>query len=210
MPSAEDWAKALAEQIVSLMDEVKASKARAMALGEQISRAQLEANTAKARAQALSDEVARATAEAQKAEATAAALTKETAQAEAEAQTAEAKAITLGEQLSKAQAEANAEMLANAETVAVYPAGRYECKGCAQSVMFTSPTSTLPICENCGSQEYKGHEPEMTKVMPTPGKRYHAGMYQCGSCGARVAVATDTDALPPCDFCEQTGLEPVK
>lgn len=210
MPSAEDWAKALAEQIVSLMDEVKASKARAMALGEQISRAQLEANTATARAQALSDEVARATAEAQKAETTAATLTKEMAQAEVEAQTAEAKAIVLGEQLSKARAEANAEMLANAETVEVYPAGRYECKGCAQSVMFTAPTSTLPICENCGSQEYTGQAPEITKVLPKQGKRYHAGMYQCGSCSARVAVATDTDTLPACDFCGQTGLVPVK
>lgn len=210
MPSAEDWAKALAEQIVSLMDEVKASKARALALGEQVSRAQLEANTASARAQALGDEVTRALAEAKKAEASAADLTKEMTQAEAEAQAAEAKAITLGEQLSKAQAEARTEMHANAETVVVYPAGRYECKGCAQSVMFTTPTSTLPICENCGSQEYGGHEPEITKVMPTPGMRYHAGMYQCGSCGARVAVATDTDSFPPCDFCGQSGLEPVK
>lgn len=209
MPSAEEWAKALAEQIVGLMDEAKAAKASASAMVEQINQAQMEANTARARAEALQNEAVRAAAEAEKAEARATALNKKVAEVEARAQSAEAKAVTLGEQLIKAQAEAEAERFANAETVEVYPAGRYECATCGQSVLFTSETSTLPLCDNCGGQEYKGHAPKMTKVLPEPGKKYKPGMYQCGSCGARVAVAVETNSLPPCDLCGQSGLVPV-
>lgn len=210
MPSAEDWAKALAEQIVTLMDEAKASKATARALKDQISQSKMEAKTAKARAEALQKEVAKASTEAKTAKARAKALQSKAVEAQAQAQAAEAQAVTLGDQLIKAQAEVEAERYANAKSVAVYPAGRYECKACGQSVMFTSDTVTLPQCHNCGSQEYKGHEPKMKKVLPEPGKKHQPGMYQCGSCGARVAVAVATNTLPACDLCGQTGLVPVE
>ncbi len=210
MPSAEDWAKALAEQIVTLMDEAKASKAKALALKNQISQSKMEAKTAKARAEALQKEAAKAVTEAKQADAMAEALLAKVAKAQAKAQAAEAKAVTLGDQLIKAQAEVEAERYANAKSVAVYPAGRYECKVCGQSVLFTSDTVTLPQCHNCGSQEFKGHEPKMKKVLPEPGKKYQPGMYQCGNCGARVAVAVATNSLPECDLCGQTGLEAVE
>ena len=64
-------------------------------------------------------------------------------------------------------------------------------------------------CENCGSREYKGHEPEVIEIKPPPPKRYQAGMYQCDSCGARVALAEDTDDLPECDFCAGGKLKPL-
>ncbi|MDH5633463.1 MAG: zinc ribbon-containing protein [Gammaproteobacteria bacterium] len=209
MPSAEEWSKALAQQIVAIMNEAKAAQAKAQALASQAADAQMSAKAARLKLDALKDEMARAGADAELAEARAEAYAKEQLQAEAEARAAEAKAIALGEQLSQAQAEAEAEAMAKAETVAVYQPGRYECRGCGQNVLFTEATTTLPVCDNCGGQEYRGQEPVMTKIMPTPGKQYRAGMYHCKSCGARVAVPADTNSLPACEFCGQAGLAPV-
>lgn len=123
-----------------------------------------------------------------------------------EAKAAEARAKQLGEQVMQALAQAKAEAEA-ARTILEYPAGRYECKGCAEAVLFTEPMQALPACGNCGSLEYVGHEPKVTRLEPPPPRKYPAGMYECGACGARIAVAVGTDALSPCDLC---GAEQLK
>ena len=138
------------------------------------------------------------------------ALAKEVKKAMKEPKAAEARVMKLGKQMVKAVAEAKAEVEAATRTILRYPSGRYECAGCRQSVVFSEATEELPECENCGSREYKGHEPEVIEIKPPPPKRYHAGMYQCDGCRARIALAEDTDDLPECDFCGGGKLQPIE
>jgi Zn finger protein HypA/HybF involved in hydrogenase expression len=133
------------------------------------------------------------------------ALAREMMKAMKEAKAAEARAKQLGDAITQALAEARAEAEA-ARTIVEYPTGRYECASCGHSVLFTEPTRQLPACDNCGSHQYRGHDPKVTKVEPPPPKRYAAGLYECGSCGARIAVVAETDALSPCDICGSTKL----
>lgn len=133
-------------------------------------------------------------------------LAHEMMQAMKEAKAAEARAKKLGEEVLQALVQAKAEAEA-ARTIVEYPTGRYECKGCRRSVLFTEPTRELPACDNCGGREFTGHEPKIIKIKPPPPKKYSAGMYQCTGCGERIAVAVDTDKLPPCDFCGADKLQ---
>ena len=137
------------------------------------------------------------------------ALAEEVRKAMGQVKAAEARVTKLSKEMAKALAEARAETEAATRTIVRYPSGRYDCAGCGQSVIFSEPTEELPECENCGSREYKGHEPEVIEIKPPPPKRYQAGMYQCDSCGARVALAEDTDDLPECDFCAGGKLKPL-
>lgn len=135
------------------------------------------------------------------------ALAREVTKAINEARAAEARVRKLAEEWKRALAEAKAE--ADVERVIVeYPSGRYECKGCRHTVLFTEPARELPVCENCGSREYAGHEPKVTRITPPPPKKYPAGMYECAGCGARVALAMDMDELSPCEMCGATKLQP--
>jgi DNA-directed RNA polymerase subunit RPC12/RpoP len=134
------------------------------------------------------------------------ALAREMMKAMKEAKAAEARAKQLGEAVIQALAEARAEAEA-ARTIVEYPTGRYECASCGHSVLFTEPTRQLPKCDNCGNRAYRGHEPTVTKVKPPPPKKYPAGLYECGSCGARIAVAVEADALSPCDICGSARLK---
>lgn len=136
------------------------------------------------------------------------ALAKEVMKAMREARAAEARVAVLSKEMANAVAEAKAEAEAAAQpkTIFQYPAGRYECASCRHGVLFTEPTEELPECDNCGSREYTGHEPTVTVIAPPAPKLYQAGMYQCDSCGARIAVAVGTDELSPCEFCGQQGL----
>ncbi len=122
------------------------------------------------------------------------------------AKAAEGRAKELSEQMMQALAEAKAEAEA-ARTIIEYPSGRYDCKSCGHSVLLTESTRELPGCDNCGSREYDGAEPTITKIEPPPPKKYPAGVYECAGCGARIAVAEDADALAACDFC---GADEVK
>ena len=125
-----------------------------------------------------------------------------------EAKAAEVRAKKLGEEVMQALAEAKAEAEA-ASTVLEYPSGRYECKSCRHSVLFTESTRELPACDNCGAREFEGQAPRVIKVKPPPPKKYPAGMYECAGCGARIAVAVDTDVLSPCDLCGAIELRAV-
>lgn len=137
------------------------------------------------------------------------ALAREMKQAIMEAKTAEARAKRLGEEVMLALAEAKKE--AEAESIIVeYPIGRYECKRCGVSTIFSLPYRELPTCDNCGSREYVGAEPTITKVTLPPPKRYAAGMYECAACRTRVVVAEDSDELTPCDICGAMKLRPLK
>lgn len=121
---------------------------------------------------------------------------------------AEAKVRRLGDELKQVLAQARAEAEA-ARTIVEYPSGRYECAKCRHSTLFTEPTQELPECMNCGSREWTGHEPTITRIEPPPPKRYPAGMYECTKCGVRTAVGEDTDALPPCELCGADALKAV-
>lgn len=137
------------------------------------------------------------------AQAKAEALAKQVMAAMAESKAAEARAVALGEKMMKAVAQAKKEAKAaqKARTIVEYPSGRYECGQCGHSVLITTATNKLPECDNCGSDKIKGHEPKVTKIEPPAPKKYKAGMYQCGGCEARAAVAVDTNHLPDCDYC---------
>ena len=128
------------------------------------------------------------------------ALAQEMKQALKEAKAAEARAKRLSEEVMQALAEAKLEAEA-ASVIIEYPIGRYECKHCQQSTIFSHAYRDLPACENCGSREYIGAEPTITKIMPPPPKKYAAGLYECGVCHTRFVVAEDTDELSPCDMC---------
>lgn len=194
MGSARKQAKTLAEKIMKLMGQAKALEAKADALGEEVARAEAQAVAARARADEFREQMAAAM---------------------RDAKSSEAKAIGLGEEMKRvlveAQAEARveAEEQARANAVKEWPAGRYECVGCGQSVLFTEPARKLPVCENCGSTSYRGHEPKIIKMKPPAAKKYPAGMYQCRDCGARIAVPLDTDKLSNCDFCGGKTLAPL-
>ncbi|MFQ6023205.1 MAG: hypothetical protein ACE5NW_10835 [Acidiferrobacterales bacterium] len=134
------------------------------------------------------------------------ALAREMMKAMKEAKAAEARVKQLGEELMQVLTEAKAEAEA-ARTIVEYPSGRYDCKSCGQSVLFTEPTRELPACDNCGSREYEGSEPTVTKIKPPPPKKYPAGLYECAGCGARIAVAVETDVLSACDLCGADKLK---
>lgn len=124
------------------------------------------------------------------------------------AKAAEVRAKELAQEVLEALAEAKAEAEA-ARTVIEYPSGRYECKGCGQVVLFTESCQELSACGNCGSVEYDGAKPKVTKIKPPPPKKFAAGIYECGGCGARMAVAEETDVLSACDICGAGKLEAV-
>ena len=128
-------------------------------------------------------------------------------QALREAKAASARARELGDAVLEALAQARADV-EQARTIVEYPTGRYECKRCRQSVLFTEPTAELPACQNCGSREYDGAAPTMTRIQPPPPKKFLAGMYECGACKTRVALAFDVDVLSPCEFCGSNRLQP--
>lgn len=137
------------------------------------------------------------------------ALAQEMKRAIMEAKTAEARAKRLGEEVMLALAEAKKEV--ETESIIIeYPIGRYECKRCGVSSIFSLPYRELPPCDNCGSREYVGAEPTITRVMPSPPKRYAAGMYECAACRTRVIVGEDTDELTPCDICGAMKLRPLQ
>lgn len=125
-----------------------------------------------------------------------------------EIKAAEVKLKHLGDELMQTLAAAKAEAQV-ARTIVEYPTGRYECAKCRHSTLFTEPTEDLPACDNCGGREWVGHQPKVTKIEPPPPKRYAAGMYECGQCGVRTAVATDTDELSPCELCGADKLRPL-
>jgi len=135
-------------------------------------------------------------------------LAQEMRKAIRDAKAAEARARRLGEEVMQALAEAREE--AEASSVIVeYPVGRYECKRCGQSTILSRPYRDLPACDNCGSHDYVGAEPKVTRIEPPPPKQYPAGLYECAACGTRVALATDDDELPACDLCGATELRPL-
>ncbi|GMR17893.1 MAG: hypothetical protein BMS9Abin33_0288 [Gammaproteobacteria bacterium] len=136
------------------------------------------------------------------------ALAKQVMAAMKQARAAETRAITLGEEMKKALLEAKAEAEAAARVV-IYPSGRYECTQCGESVLFTEESTDLPECAMCGSRSYKGHAPRVLEQKRPPPKKYPAGMYQCTSCSARVAVAVDTNELSACDLCGQDSIKAV-
>ncbi|OGI39866.1 MAG: hypothetical protein A2140_07270 [Candidatus Muproteobacteria bacterium RBG_16_62_13] len=127
-------------------------------------------------------------------------------QAIRESKAAEARVKQLSDALLQALAEAKAEAEVE-QTIVEYPTGRYECKGCRQSVLFTEPKRELTPCENCGSTEYIGAEPTITRIAPPPPRKYPAGMYACIGCGTRVALAIDMDELSPCEMCGIVGVK---
>lgn len=127
-------------------------------------------------------------------------------QAIREARLASARARQLGEEVLQALAEARAEV-EQARTIVEYPTGRYECKHCNQSVLFTEPAAELPVCQNCGGREYNGAEPTITRIEPPPPKQFPAGIYECGACNTRVALAFDADVISACEFCGSDKLQ---
>lgn len=135
-------------------------------------------------------------------------LAREMRKAIMEAKTAEARAKRLGEEVMLALAEARKEAQAASEIVE-YPVGRYECRRCGQSSIFSQAYRELPPCDNCGSTEYLGAEPTVTKITPPPPKKYQAGMFECGGCRTRIVLAEDLDVLPPCDVCGAHKLKPA-
>lgn len=135
-------------------------------------------------------------------------LAQELKKALKEAKAAEARAKQLGEEVVQALAAAKAEAEA-ASTIIEYPVGRYECKGCHQSTIFSHPYRDLPMCDNCGAREYTGAEPKVIKKVTPPPRKYAAGMYECGACSARVVVPVNTDKLSPCDLCGADKLQPL-
>jgi hypothetical protein len=120
---------------------------------------------------------------------------------------AEARIEQLGRELRETLDQAR-EQAEAARTVVEYPSGRYECATCGHSTLFTESTRELPACGNCGHRNYVGHEPVITKIEPPQPKKYPAGMYEC-RCGARVAIAVDTDELSPCELCGVVELKPI-
>jgi ribosomal protein S27E len=136
-------------------------------------------------------------------------LANEIKRAVREAKSAEARAKQLSAELIQVLALAKAEVEIE-RTLVEYPAGRYECAKCKNSTVFTEPTETLPACDSCGNRTWVGHEPKITKIEPPPPRKYRAGMYECGQCAVRTAVAEDTDELSPCEICGADQLQPVE
>src|SRR3989304_2574189 len=126
------------------------------------------------------------------------ALAREMKRAIMEAKTAEARAKRLGDEVLLALAEAKKEAEAG-RAIFESPIGRYECKQCGTASIFSQTYRELPACDNCGSHEYVGAEPTITKITPPPPKKYSSGMYECAGCRTRIVLAEDTDELSPCD-----------
>ena len=135
-------------------------------------------------------------------------LAREMKRAIIEAKTAEARAKRLGEEVLLALAEAKKEAEA-VSTIVEYPIGRYECKQCGAGSIFSQTYRELPACDNCGSREYDGAEPTITKITTPPPKKYSSGMYECAGCRTRIVLAEDTDELSPCDVCGAYKLRAV-
>jgi Zn finger protein HypA/HybF involved in hydrogenase expression len=135
-------------------------------------------------------------------------LAQEMRRAIMEAKTAEARAKRLGNEVLLALAEAKAEAEA-ASVIIEYPVGRYECRQCGHGSIFSQPYAALPACDNCGSHEYVGADPTVTKITPPAPKRYGVGMYECAACKTRVVLAEETDVLSPCDICGADKLKAV-
>jgi hypothetical protein len=111
------------------------------------------------------------------------------------------RANAAGEEFKALLIEVQAEAAA-ARNLVEYPAGRYECKGCHQPVIFPEARNDLPPCDNCGrSAGYDGPPPKVLDVVPEAPRKYRAGLYECKNCRAPQALVEGADALPPCEFC---------
>lgn len=121
---------------------------------------------------------------------------------------AEIRIKRLGEELTAVLRQARQEAEA-ARTIVEYPTGRYECANCGRDTLFTEPTRELPTCDNCGSRQWSGHAPTITTIEAPPPKRFAAGMYECGKCASRTAVAVECDELSPCELCGAAELMPL-
>lgn len=120
------------------------------------------------------------------------------------ARAANTRARTVGDEFKRllVQVEAEAEAARNRVE---YPSGRYECNACHQPVIFTETQHELPPCDSCGrSSGYSGPPPLVLDVVPATPWKFSAGLYECTSCRAPLALVEGSDVLLPCEFCGAT------
>jgi len=193
MSSAQERVKTIAQKVMQAAAKSKEAETRSATLREELARVKLQIEALQSKAAKLADQA-------------------ESTQKVAEAE--EAVVIALGDEMSAAleaarvEQEAETQAYAKANAIKEYPSGRYECARCGHSTLFTEVTRELPMCDNCGAQEYVGHD-TIIELAPPPPSKYQAGMYQCKGCGARIAVAVATDEPPECDFCHDVQLAPL-